>query len=50
MEGMHHLSENSENSEFSSLVVVVPAAGVGKRMKSQCPKQYLTIKNQTCSR
>lgn len=29
------------------IIAVVPAAGVGKRMKSQCPKQYLTIKNQT---
>lgn len=27
--------------------VVVPAAGVGKRMKSHCPKQYLTIDNLT---
>ncbi len=25
------------------LIVVVPAAGVGKRMKAACPKQYLTI-------
>ncbi len=25
------------------LVVVVPAAGVGKRMQASCPKQYLTI-------
>jgi len=30
-----------------SYVVVVPAAGVGKRMQSQCPKQYLTIDNFT---
>ena len=28
-------------------VVVVPAAGVGKRMKAQCPKQYLSIDQQT---
>lgn len=28
-------------------VVVVPAAGVGKRMLSQCPKQYLTINGIT---
>ncbi|MBA6328554.1 2-C-methyl-D-erythritol 4-phosphate cytidylyltransferase [Colwellia sp. MB02u-6] len=27
--------------------VVVPAAGVGKRMRSSCPKQYLTIENIT---
>lgn len=29
------------------LVVVVPAAGVGKRMKSSCPKQYLEINQRT---
>jgi len=28
-------------------VVVVPAAGVGKRMLAHCPKQYLTIENKT---
>jgi 2-C-methyl-D-erythritol 4-phosphate cytidylyltransferase len=28
-------------------IVVVPAAGVGKRMRSSCPKQYLTIENIT---
>jgi len=27
--------------------VVMPAAGVGKRMRSTCPKQYLTIKQKT---
>ncbi|SEL89327.1 2-C-methyl-D-erythritol 4-phosphate cytidylyltransferase [Colwellia chukchiensis] len=27
--------------------VVVPAAGVGKRMLTSCPKQYLTIANHT---
>ena len=27
--------------------VVVPAAGVGKRMAASCPKQYLTIENIT---
>jgi 2-C-methyl-D-erythritol 4-phosphate cytidylyltransferase len=25
----------------------MPAAGVGKRMRASCPKQYLTIKNKT---
>lgn len=29
------------------LVVVVPAAGVGKRMKATCPKQYLQINQKT---
>ncbi|MBA6232444.1 MULTISPECIES: 2-C-methyl-D-erythritol 4-phosphate cytidylyltransferase [unclassified Colwellia] len=28
-------------------VVIVPAAGVGKRMLANCPKQYLTIDNKT---
>lgn len=28
-------------------VVVVPAAGVGKRMLADCPKQYLTIENKS---
>lgn len=30
-----------------SLIAVVPAAGVGKRMLSDCPKQYLTIGGRT---
>jgi len=29
------------------LIVIVPAAGVGKRMLASCPKQYLTINNQS---
>jgi 2-C-methyl-D-erythritol 4-phosphate cytidylyltransferase len=29
------------------LVVVVPAAGVGKRMKADCPKQYLKINQKS---
>lgn len=33
--------------EDISLVVVIPAAGVGKRMKADCPKQYLTIDHKT---
>lgn len=32
------------NQQF---VVIVPAAGIGKRMLASCPKQYLTINNQT---
>ncbi len=31
----------------NALAVVVPAAGVGKRMNAACPKQYLTIAGQT---
>lgn len=26
---------------------VVPAAGFGRRMQTECPKQYLSIGNQT---
>ncbi len=33
--------------DASSLVAIVPAAGVGKRMKSNCPKQYLRLLNKT---
>lgn len=29
------------------LAVVIPAAGIGKRMESDCPKQYLTINRKT---
>jgi len=29
------------------LTVIVPAAGVGKRMLAPCPKQYLTINNES---
>ncbi len=28
-------------------IAIVPAAGVGKRMKASCPKQYLRINNKT---
>lgn len=28
-------------------IAIVPAAGVGKRMKADCPKQYLRINNET---
>jgi 2-C-methyl-D-erythritol 4-phosphate cytidylyltransferase len=28
-------------------IVIVPAAGVGKRMQANCPKQYLCINNET---
>lgn len=31
----------------TQFIVVVPAAGVGKRMKANCPKQYLQINNKT---
>ena len=31
----------------SPLVVVIPAAGIGKRMQADCPKQYLKINGKT---
>ncbi|GHE87322.1 2-C-methyl-D-erythritol 4-phosphate cytidylyltransferase [Thalassotalea profundi] len=40
-------TEQVTNYDTSHLVVIVPAAGIGKRMKMQQPKQYLMIKNQT---
>lgn len=30
-----------------NFVAIVPAAGVGKRMQANCPKQYLCINNET---
>ena len=35
------------NNKTENFVVVVPAAGVGKRMKAQCPKQYLMLLGKT---
>lgn len=35
------------SNSLGKFTVVVPAAGVGKRMRSSCPKQYLTIENKT---
>ncbi|MFS2225394.1 2-C-methyl-D-erythritol 4-phosphate cytidylyltransferase [Pantoea sp. B65] len=32
---------------FPEIIAVVPAAGIGSRMLSDCPKQYLTIGTQT---
>lgn len=34
-------------SPFPQYSVVVPAAGIGKRMQADCPKQYLHIAGQT---
>lgn len=33
-------------TNIEQYIVIVPAAGVGKRMKANCPKQYLTINNK----
>jgi len=38
---------HSHNKNFSPLIVVVPAAGVGKRMQATCPKQYLKINHHS---
>ncbi len=35
------------SSSSQHFVVVVPAAGVGKRMMANCPKQYLTINKES---
>ena len=35
------------SDSIGHFTVVVPAAGIGKRMLSSCPKQYLTIENTT---
>jgi len=35
------------NNSLGQYTVVVPAAGVGKRMRASCPKQYLTINDKT---
>ncbi|WP_323752740.1 2-C-methyl-D-erythritol 4-phosphate cytidylyltransferase [Marinobacter sp.] len=32
--------------KYSDLWLVVPAAGIGQRMKAECPKQYLKISNR----
>ncbi|WP_052093909.1 2-C-methyl-D-erythritol 4-phosphate cytidylyltransferase [Colwellia psychrerythraea] len=33
--------------QAQKFIVIVPAAGVGKRMRANCPKQYLLINNET---
>ena len=38
---------NSFLNKSQQFTVIVPAAGVGKRMLASCPKQYLTINNET---
>ncbi len=32
---------------FSDVCAVVPAAGFGRRMQTECPKQYLSIGDKT---
>ncbi|MBD1555357.1 2-C-methyl-D-erythritol 4-phosphate cytidylyltransferase [Vibrio sp. S9_S30] len=35
------------DSHADGVIAIVPAAGVGRRMQANCPKQYLTIGDQT---
>ncbi len=35
------------NNSLGQYTVVMPAAGIGKRMRASCPKQYLTINDKT---
>ncbi|PSC94974.1 hypothetical protein C7D72_26840 [Klebsiella pneumoniae] len=35
---------------FPGVCAVVPAAGFGRRMQTECPKQYLSIGNKNDSR
>jgi 2-C-methyl-D-erythritol 4-phosphate cytidylyltransferase len=37
----------NQTQDDKLFVVIVPAAGVGKRMLASCPKQYLEINNQS---
>ena len=38
---------NPSVSSFPQVIAVLPAAGIGSRMQTDCPKQYLTIGRQT---
>ena len=38
---------NSTQAQNHGVIAIVPAAGVGKRMKANCPKQYLKIQGKT---
>ncbi|BFO08350.1 2-C-methyl-D-erythritol 4-phosphate cytidylyltransferase [Serratia rubidaea] len=38
---------NHSAGSLPQVVAVLPAAGIGSRMQTDCPKQYLTIGNQT---
>lgn len=35
------------NSPLTEIVALIPAAGIGSRMKSDCPKQYLNVAGKT---
>lgn len=38
---------NHSAGSFPQVIAVLPAAGIGSRMQADCPKQYLTIGDQT---
>ncbi|MTC60569.1 2-C-methyl-D-erythritol 4-phosphate cytidylyltransferase [Providencia rustigianii] len=38
---------NPISSSATSIVALIPAAGVGSRMNADCPKQYLTVAGKT---
>jgi len=38
---------SAEMTNVKQFIVIVPAAGVGKRMQANCPKQYLMINGKT---
>jgi len=38
---------NNFTEAMPSIIAVIPAAGVGKRMQAHCPKQYLTFLGKT---
>jgi 2-C-methyl-D-erythritol 4-phosphate cytidylyltransferase len=41
------MAEINQQGELDKVWVVVPAAGIGKRMQSEIPKQYIKIKGKT---
>ncbi|WP_228397293.1 2-C-methyl-D-erythritol 4-phosphate cytidylyltransferase [Limnobaculum xujianqingii] len=40
-------ANSSSTSSYPDIVAILPAAGIGSRMQADCPKQYLTIGQQT---
>jgi len=41
------MADLSQNDSSTKVWVVIPAAGIGKRMQSETPKQYIKIKGKT---
>jgi len=44
---MSHTVHESHRRLLPEIVAVIPAAGIGSRMQSECPKQYLAIGGKT---